>query len=69
MHLVERIRVVGDGNFLEVTMTVTDPKTYVRPFTSVGYQERRPDIDMQEYLCRDNDRTADEGYPEEVKTP
>lgn len=69
MHLVERIRLVGDGNFLEVTTTVTDPKTYVRPFTSTGYHERRPDIDMQEYFCSDNVRTGDEGHAEAEKRP
>jgi hypothetical protein len=61
-HLVERIRLVGDGNLLEVTTTITDPKTYVRPFTVTGYHERRPDIDVQEYYCADNMRTADEGH-------
>jgi len=24
--------------------------------------ERRPDIDMQEYYCDDNERTKDEGH-------
>lgn len=67
MHIVERIRLVGDGNILEVAMTITDPKTYVRPFESTSYFERRPDIDMQEYVCRDNARTADEGHPTEAK--
>lgn len=62
MHLVERLRLVGNGNLLEITRTVTDPKTYVRPFTSTVYQERRPDLDVQEYFCSDNERTADEGH-------
>jgi hypothetical protein len=62
MHLVERFRLVGDGNILEVTRTVTDPKTYVRPFTSVVYQERRLDLDVQEYYCADNIRNKDEGH-------
>ena len=62
MHLVERIRLVGDGNYLEITRTITDPKTYLRPFTSTSYQERRPDIDVQEYYCVDNMRNTDEGH-------
>ena len=53
---------VGAGQFLEVTATITDPKTYVRSFTSTSYHERRPDIDMQEYFCSDNERTGDEGH-------
>jgi hypothetical protein len=67
MHLEERVRLVGDGRFLEVETTVTDPKTYVRSFTSVNYFERRPDIDMQEYFCSDNVRTADEGHTEKKR--
>jgi len=62
MHLVERFRLVGNGKVLEVTKTVTDPKAYVRPFTNTVYMERRPDIDVQEYYCADNERTRDEGH-------
>jgi hypothetical protein len=62
MHLSERIRLVGDGNVLEVTRTITDPKAYVRPFTNVIYMERRPDVDVQEYYCADNERRTDEGH-------
>ena len=62
MHVVERIRLVGDGNLLEINTTITDPKTYVRSFTTTGYHERRPDIDVQEYYCVDNMRAADEGH-------
>lgn len=61
-HLVERYRLVGDGNILEVTRTLDDPKTYTRPFSSTLYLERRPDVDVQEYYCSDNERTSDEGH-------
>jgi hypothetical protein len=67
MHIVERLRLVDGGNLLEVTMTITDPKTYTKPFTSVGYLERRPDIDVQEYYCADNIRVRDEGHETGVK--
>jgi hypothetical protein len=69
MHIVERIRLVGNGSLLEVTMTITDSKTYTRPFTSTGYLERRPDIDVQEYYCADNLRAHDEGHAEAGKKP
>jgi hypothetical protein len=62
MHLVERFRLVGNGNILEVTRVITDPKTYLRPFSNTVYMERRPDIDVQEYYCADNERTKDEGH-------
>ena len=62
MHLVEQYRVVGKGKILEVTRTINDPKTYVRPFSNTIYLERRPDLDVQEYYCADNQRTKDEGH-------
>jgi hypothetical protein len=62
MHLVERFRLAGKGNILEVTRTVTDPKTYLHPFTNVIYLERRPELDVQEYYCSDNIRVKDEGH-------
>ena len=62
MHLVERFRLVGNGDILEVTRTITDPKTYLRPFSNTVYLERRPDLDVQEYYCADNSRTKDEGH-------
>jgi hypothetical protein len=62
MHLVEKFRLVGNGNIVEVTRAITDPKTYLRPFSNTVYLERRPDIDVQEYYCADNERTKDEGH-------
>lgn len=62
MHLVERFRLVGDGNIMEVTRTIDDPKTYARPFSNRIYMERRNDLDVQEYYCSDNERTKDEGH-------
>ena len=64
MHLVERFRLVGNGDILEVTRIITDPKTYLRPFSNTVYLERRPDLDVEEYYCSDNERTRDEGHKE-----
>jgi hypothetical protein len=61
LHLVERMRLVGGGEFLELEMIMTDPKTYLHPFTTKRYFQRRPDIDVQEYTCVGNDRIEDEG--------
>jgi hypothetical protein len=62
MHLAERIRLVGNGKILEVTRTITDSKAYLRPFSNTVYLERRPDLDVQEYYCSDNERRKDEGH-------
>lgn len=60
LHLVERLRLVADGEVLEDEMTITDPKTYTAPITVKHYWQRRPDIDVLEYYCGDNPRSEDE---------
>jgi hypothetical protein len=64
LHLVERWRLVADGQLLEDELTITDPKTYTEPIVVKHYFQRRPDIDMLEYSCTDNARSADETIPE-----
>ena len=56
LHMVERIRLVGGGEYLEDEITVTDLKTYTRPFTVKHYWQRRPDLDVLEYFCDDDNR-------------
>jgi hypothetical protein len=56
LHMVERIRLVGGGQYLEDEITVTDPKTYTRQFTVKHYWQRRPDLDVLEYFCDDENR-------------
>jgi hypothetical protein len=60
LHLVERFRLVADGEILEDAMTITDPKTYTAPLTIKHYWQRRPDIDVIEYFCGENPRPDDE---------
>ena len=60
LHLVERIRLVADGEILESEMTMTDPKLYTAPIVVKHYWQRRPDIDILEYYCGENPRPADE---------
>ena len=50
------------GKILEVTKQITDPKTYKNTFSNTVYMERRPEVDVQEYYCDDNERTKDEGH-------
>jgi hypothetical protein len=68
LHVVERIRLVGGGQYLENVITVEDPKTYRTPWTVTRYWQRRTDIDMQEYACADNSRRDAEGQ-EGAATP
>jgi hypothetical protein len=62
LHLVERIRLVGGGEYLEDEITISDPKTYTRPFTVKHYWQRRPDLEVLEYFCDDNRRREAEGH-------
>jgi len=61
LHVVERIRLVGKGDYLEDAMTIEDPKTYRKPFSVKHYWQRRPDLDLYEYVCDDNARPDAEG--------
>jgi hypothetical protein len=61
LHLVERLRLVADGEILEDEITINDPKTYTSPFSVKHYWQRRPDVDVLEYFCGDKPRPDDEG--------
>ena len=56
LHLVERMKLVANGELLEDELTIVDPKTYTEPVILKHYFQRRPDIDMLEYYCNENPR-------------
>jgi hypothetical protein len=56
LHMVERLRLVAGGQYLEDEITVTDLKTYTQPFTVRHYWQRRSDLDVLEYFCDDDNR-------------
>jgi len=58
LHLVERIRLVADGEILEDEMTMTDPKAYTAPIVVKHYFQRRPDIEVFEYVCNERPRNS-----------
>jgi hypothetical protein len=66
LHLSERLRLVGKGQFLEEELTISDPKVYANSFTAKFYSQRRPDLDVLELYCEENLRPDSEGY---VKSP
>ena len=65
MHLVERIRLVADGEILEDEMTITDPKAYTQPMVIKHYWQRRPDIEVLEFVCNERPRDS----TDVIKTP
>jgi hypothetical protein len=62
MHAIERIRLLDDGEYLEVELTIDDPTVYTKPFTVTRYWHRSPETPIIEYICTENLRPEDEGY-------
>jgi hypothetical protein len=50
LHLVERITVPADGK-LHIAMTITDPKTFSKPFTTQFVFEKRTGALLKEDYC------------------
>ena len=55
LHLTERFHRLDFGD-MEVQLTIDDPKTYTRPFTVHLKQRLRPDSDLLEYFCTENEK-------------
>jgi len=58
LHVVERIRKVEDGKRLEDLMTIEDPVYFTKPWQAVRLYDYRPDTDILEYVCEENNRNA-----------
>jgi hypothetical protein len=54
LHLVERIRPVLDGKYLEYKVTAEDPKNLTRPATYTRYYEKLK-TEIQENVCEDQE--------------
>jgi hypothetical protein len=54
LHLVERIRPVLDGKYLEYKVTAEDPKNLTRPATYTRYYEKLK-TEIQENVCEDHE--------------
>jgi hypothetical protein len=51
LRIVERIRMINNGNALEITMTLTDPKNWDGEWTGTRRWNRVNDIDIEEVEC------------------
>ncbi len=52
LHLVERIRPLLDGKYLEYKVTAEDPKTLAKPYTYTRYYEKLK-TEIQDDVCQD----------------
>jgi hypothetical protein len=55
MRIEERIRRIDYGH-LELTITMTDPRTFTRPVTIKVVAEMLPDTDLLEHYCAENEQ-------------
>ncbi|MEO6152563.1 MAG: hypothetical protein ABIT09_01370 [Croceibacterium sp.] len=58
-------RITRDGDVLTDEMTVADPGLFAEPYTMVQKYTLKPDWEMREYVCQENNRDAadDKGRP------
>ena len=54
LHLVERIRPIRGGQFLEYKMTAEDPMTLAKPYTYTRYYEKMR-AEIADDVCRDEE--------------
>jgi hypothetical protein len=55
LHVVERWKLIEDGNLLEVKLTVEDPDTFVEPWSGIQ-RYRRVQERMTEQVCAENNQ-------------
>jgi hypothetical protein len=53
LHLTERYRLDRDGKSLHARFTITDPKTFTRPWDAQADYIRRPGYEIPEEVCAD----------------
>jgi hypothetical protein len=65
MHVVETFE-RADAGHITYTVTVDDPKTYTKPWKNVRTFTLRPDWEILEYSCEENNKDLREGH---IKAP
>jgi hypothetical protein len=58
MVVGERIRLIDNGQRLEDVITVTDPQTFTKPWSTRVTFTRKPGYRLQQYVCTDNNPEA-----------
>jgi hypothetical protein len=63
LHLIERFHRLDFGH-MDLQIRIEDPKMYTRPFTIKYPQRLRPDTDVLEFVCTENEK--DRGHLDAV---
>ena len=59
MHVLERMHLEENGNGMISERTVTDPKNFKVPWVTRVRYERRPDWELAESICAENNQTEE----------
>jgi len=51
LHIVERVRLIDDGETLEIEYTMTDPNSWVGEWKTTKYFGRQNEVDITEVQC------------------
>ena len=66
--LTERIRRVNYG-YLEIKVTIDDPKAYTKPFDAIVYSRIMPTAQLSEFVCIDKDAAHYTGSQQRQNPP
>jgi len=66
--LTERIRRINFG-YLEIKVTIDDPKAYTKPFDAIVYSRIMPSAQLSEFVCIDKDAAHYIGLQQQSKPP
>lgn len=61
LHVVEHFKLT-DAKHISYDVTITDPGAYTRPFKNVRTFTLRPDWEIAEYSCEENNKEINEGH-------
>ncbi len=56
LHVVQRLRRLGDGKRLEDIIRIEDPDVFSQPWTVRRTYESRPDVTLMEFVCGEPNR-------------
>jgi len=61
LHVVERFQLM-DADHMSYEVTITDPGAYTKPWQNKRTFTRRPDWELMEYSCEENNKEVNEGH-------
>jgi hypothetical protein len=68
LHVIERFTRT-DSNHIAYEVTVDDPKTFTKPWTNKRTFTLRPDWEIMEYSCEENNKDLYDGHIKPPPTP